>query len=269
MIVAFLFIGAYFPVLKGLAQAWYGSEDYSHGFFIIPISMYVAWRSRDALAKVEVRGSGFGLILVILFLTIYLVSYSAEIKTLESSSMIFSLTGLVWYLLGPGYVRALAFPLILLFFMIPVPAQVFSSLTIPLQLLVSKISIEVARLMGISVLREGNVIHLPRQTLEVVQACSGLRSLMSLLTLSTVFGYLTLNSNLLRGALVLTAVPVAILVNIVRVTVIILALYFFNFDLVSGSLHTLTGVCIFLLSLIIIMATRGVFSIWDISTKAN
>ena len=145
----------------------------------------------------------------------------------------------------------------------------YSSLTIPLQLLVSKISIGVAHLMGVSVLREGNVIHLPQQTLEVVQACSGLRSMMSLLTLSTVFGYLTLNSNLLRGALVLTAVPAAIFVNIVRVTAIILTLYFFNFDLLSGSLHTLTGVFIFLLSLIIIMATRGVFSIWDTSPKAN
>jgi exosortase len=153
--------------------------------------------------------------------------------------------------------------------MIPIPAQLYSSLTIPLQLLVSRISTEIAGLIGVPVFREGNVIHIPQQTLEVVQACSGLRSMMTLLTLSTVFGYLSLNSNLLRIGLAFTTIPAAILVNIVRVTAIIISLYYFNRDLMSGSLHNLTGVCMFLLSLIIFVAVRGIFSIWDTSSKAS
>ena len=100
VILGVLFVGAYFPVLKGLVEAWYYYEDYSHGFFIIPISIYLAWRLKAALAKLEVRGSSFGLILVILSLAIYVVAYFAGIKTLESASMILSLTGILWYLLG-------------------------------------------------------------------------------------------------------------------------------------------------------------------------
>ena len=111
--------------------------------------------------------------------------------------------------------------------------------------------------------REGNIIHLCDHTLQVVQACSGLRSLMTLLALSSVFGYLSLKSNILRSLLFLTGIPAAILVNIIRIFLMIIAFHYFNFDLTTGSIHTVFGVIIFIMALAIVAAVKGILSRWD------
>ena len=117
--------------------------------------------------------------------------------------------------------------------------------------------------LGVPLFREGNVIHLADQTLQVVQACSGLRSLISLLALSAVFGYLTLHSNLLRGMLFLSGVPIAVFVNIVRVFLLITFLHFFDLNLTHGDLHTRFGLVIFALALVLLYAIKGVLARWD------
>ena len=147
--------------------------------------------------------------------------------------------------------------------MIPVPSQVYSSLTNSLQLIVSKVSVWAAGLLSIPLFREGNIIHLPDRTLQVVQACSGLRSLMMLLTLSAFIGYLTLKSNFLRTILLVTGVPVAILVNIIRIFIMIIAFHYFNYDLTTETTHTIFGIILFILALTIIAATKWALSIWD------
>jgi len=166
-------------------------------------------------------------------------------------------------LFGFSILKECAFPLFILLFMIPVPAQIYSQLTIPLQLLVSKTSTGLAHIVGVPIYREGNVIHFPGRTLAVVQACSGLRSLMSLLTLSAIYAYLTLNSNVLRSVLFFSGVPAAILVNIIRVVMIIIAFQYFEFDLTEGKIHTILGVIIFIIAVVIVAATRSVLSKWD------
>jgi exosortase len=147
--------------------------------------------------------------------------------------------------------------------MIPVPAQIYSAATIPLQLLVTRSSVALARLLDIPILREGNLIHLPGHTLQVVQACSGLRSMISLVTLGTVLGYFTLSSNLLRSLLLLCGIPAAILVNIVRVVIMILAYHYLGLDLAEGAVHTVFGTLIFLLALALLFAAKGLFAKWD------
>jgi exosortase len=257
------FLLAYFPVWKSLVGTWYRSDDYSHGFFIIPITLYIIWQKRVILAKTSVRSSPWGLFVILFALLLYLMGRLGEIATVASLSMVLALAGVVLYLGGCQFLKELAFPLFLLLFMIPVPAQIYSTLTIPLQLLVSQISTTIAGLWGIPVFREGNVIYLPDHTLEVVQACSGLRSMMSLLTLSAVFGYFTLRSNLLRSILLVFSVPAAIIVNIVRVLVMIAAFYYFDFDLTSGTTHTVFGVVIFCLALFLVGIMRGVLALWE------
>jgi exosortase len=257
------FILAYFPVWKGLLSAWSASDDYSHGFFILPVSLYIVWQKRERLAQVEKRPSSVGGIIVIFSLALYLLAHYAEVVTLASLSLVFVLVGVIIYLFGFSVFRELLFPLLFLFFMIPVPSQIFSSLTVPLQLLVSKASTAIATLSGVPVLREGNVIFLPNRTLEVVQACSGLRSMMLLLALSAGFAYLTLRANTLRIALLAWAVPAAILVNVIRVLLIIFADAYFGYDLTVDTSHTVFGVFIFILALILITGARGVLSTWD------
>jgi len=263
------FIIAYFPVWKNLVTTWYNNDQYSHGFFILPVCLYILWQKKEILTKVPFSPSRWGMALVIFSLLIYLFAHFAEIATIASLSLVLFLTGVVIYFYGFLMFKHLFFPLFLLLFMIPVPSQIFSSLTIPLQIFVSKSSVFIGSFLCIPIYREGNVIHLPEQTLQVVQACSGLRSLISLLTLSVVFGYLTLKSNILRSILFISGIPIAIIVNVVRVLLMALAFYYFNYDLTKGTIHTVFGMIIFVFALIIVAIGKGVLSIWDKSVPLN
>ena len=268
LLLALLFASffiAYFPVWKGLISTWYHSDDYSHGFFIVPICAFIIWQKRHILAETPIRSSSWGLVVIIFSLLLYLLGRLGEIATIASFSMVLVLAGVVIYFFGFQMFKELLFPLFLLLFMIPVPSQIYSTLTIPLQLFVSRVSAGIANLLGIPIYREGNVINLPEYTLQVVEACSGLRSMISLLTLSAIFAYMTLKSNFLRTLLFITGIPAAIVVNIFRVLLMIMAFYFFQYDLTQGSIHTVFGVVIFILALAIIAGMKGLLSFWDTS----
>ena len=257
------FILAFFPVWKKLVLSWYSSDQYSHGFFIIPITLYIIWKKKDILVKTPIRPSWWGMALVVFSLLLYLFAHFAEILTLTSFSILLLLAGVIIYLYGFLIFKELLFPLVFLLFMIPIPSQIYSSLTIPLQLFVSKVSVWLGSTIGIPIYREGNVIHLPDRTMQVVQACSGLRSMISLLMLSAIIGYLTLKSNILRFVLFLSGIPAAIFVNIIRVCLMVFAFHYFNYDLTKDSVHTVFGIIIFCIALIIIALSKGVLSIWD------
>jgi len=257
------FILAFFPVWKRLLLTWNSSDQYSHGFFIIPITLYIIWRKKDVLGRTPIIPSCWGMALVVFSLLLYLFAYFAEISTIASFSIVLLLAGVIIYLYGFLIFKELLFPLVFLLFMIPIPSQIYSSLTIPLQLFVSKVSVWIASTIGIPIYREGNVIYLPDRTMQIVQACSGLRSMISLLMLSAIIGYLTLKSNILRFVLFLSGIPVAIFVNIIRVCLMVFAFHYFNYDLTKDSVHTVFGVTIFCIALIIIALSKGVLSIWD------
>jgi exosortase len=148
------------------------------------------------------------------------------------------------------------FPLLALFFMIPVPEQLMVALTFPLQLLVTEASVWLASLIGIPIIHEGNVIVLPKGTFQVVQACSGLRSIMAMLTLGSFLAYLTLRSNIFRSLLVLLAIPIAIAANILRVFILIAAFHFLSIDLSAGAIHTALGVGVFGVSILLFLLAR-------------
>lgn len=251
--VFLFFLFAFFPVWKSLVGYWGSSEDYSHAFFILPVSLYLIWLKKRELKKISSAVSMGGLGLLLGALTIYLVSFYAKITTVTAVSMVFAIIALVWTLYGFQMIKLLAFPLFFLFLMVPIPSQIYSAATVPLQLFVSKVSTLFAMLIGVPVYQEGNVLHLPGRTLQVVEACSGLRSIVSLFTLSLLFGYLFHSSFLNRALLTTAALPIALFVNIVRVFIMLVAFYFFAIDLTSGALHTYFGLLVFLLSLFLLM----------------
>ena len=261
--ICILFVLAFYPVWSGLIKVWMNSDEYSHGFFIVPIALFVVWNKRSDLTSSPVQGSWIGLLLVILALFIYLIGRVGEIYTLSSLSMIFFIAASIVFLFGFRIFKELLFPLFILLFMIPVPSQVFSAATIELQLFVSQASTFLVSFLGVPLFREGNVIHLPERTLQVVQACSGLRSLITLLTLSAVFGYFTLRSNILRTVLFFSGVPIAIFVNIVRVTLLICFIHFLGLDLTHGASHTWFGLGIFALALGLLFLIKGLIARWD------
>jgi len=244
---AALMVACYAPVLWGLARQWDQDADMGHGFFVPVISAYICWQKRDELLAEKATPTWWGLPVVLWgAVQLYIGTLGVELFTMRTAFVI-SLIGAVLLLGGTRYVRTLTFPLFLLFFMVPIPAVIYSKITFPLQILASKVATTALDLMGIPVLREGNVLHLAETSLSVVEACSGIRSLLSLTFLSLVYGYFFEKKIWLRVLLFLATVPVAILANASRVTLTgVLSQY--KPELAEGFFHTASGLVIFMIA---------------------
>ncbi len=244
---------AFFPVFKYLFSQWTLLDDYQHAFLTIPIVLFMVWQKRLML-KVDLwRGSGIGLFVVIFSLCFYIVALKAQINTLTSLAMILFLAGACVYLIGPRAIHILATPFLLFLLLVPVPSWLYAAATLPLQLKVSQASEFIVRLFSIPIYREGNVISLPDKTFQIVQACSGMRSIMTLVVLSIIVGYFTLNLKKIKLMLVALSIPVAIMVNIIRVVSLIMLFYYFRLDLSTGLAHTALGMAVFLISMGILL----------------
>lgn len=266
-IAAFLVV--FYPTLSGLIHQWYNSEEQSYGFFIVPFSIYFVLKKRQKWNNIPVRSNVLGAAAFTLSIMLYIFSRVAEIETLGTFSLVLSIWGGTWFLFGTALVRTLVFPLGLLLLMIPIPAQIYSLATVPLQLFVSKVSAGVAQMVGVPVYREGNVLIMPNHTLAVVQACSGLRSLMALIALCIIFGHIMLKSNWLRTFLVCCAVPVALLANILRVIILLFLFHYFDIDLARGIGHTVLGIIVFIFALASITILIEMLSKWDLTSSAH
>jgi len=250
--------------MADLVRVWWSLEDYSHGFFIPPLFFYLIWLKREKiLHKHEILPSGFGLIIVIVSLLAYIFAHFAEIRTLASLSMVACLIGTIFYLLGPQIVKELIFPFFLLLFMIPVPAQIYAKLTISLQLIVSKISALVIETVGMPVYRTGNILETPGLSLQVVEACSGMRSIITLLLLSALFAFFSLQSHVGKLVLFLSGIPLAILINIFRVVGIFMIWQFFAYDLTRGMPHKVFGLALFGVALACLFVLQKGIVFWE------
>ena len=206
----------YGSVLPGFVRAW-TNDDYSHGFLVAPLCAYLVWQRRHRLAALEVNPSPAGLGVVLVSLLVFVTGELGAEMFLARVSFIGVVTGSVMFVLGTAQARALALPLGLAFLAIPLPALVFNRVAFPLQLMASRVAEVTLTAFGIPVLREGNLIFLASATLEVADACSGIRSLMSLMTFAVVYGYFTETSIVRRVLLAIAMVPIAIVANAVRV----------------------------------------------------
>ncbi len=207
----------YGPILAGLVRQWAGDDRYSHGFLVVPLAAWFAWEQRARFRAAEPRPAIFGLAAVIASLLVLATGVLGADLFLARVSMLGVIAGCVLYLYGWARLRVVAFSIGFLLLMIPLPAVVFNQLTLPLQLIASRLGETVIGWGGVPVLREGNILVLPQATLEVAQACSGIRSLVSLLTLAIAYGYFTERRLALRTVLALAALPLAILSNGLRV----------------------------------------------------
>ncbi len=262
-LAAALFITAYYPALKILVFRWIDSPEYSHAFLTVPIILYMVYRKKDDIETEPVQHAWLGLFLIGISIILYLFSLFTEVRTFIAGAMYTTMVGVLIYLTGVRSIKILLTPLLLALMLIPIPEQLYPQLTFPLQLQVSKTTEFIVSHLGIPLLREGNVMNLPDHSFEVVEACSGLRSVITLMTLSVILGYFSLKSPLKKILLFATSIPTAIFVNIIRVSSMILLYHYFKLDLTEGAWHTVTGLLIFSLALFTLFIIGKTLEQWE------
>jgi exosortase len=247
-----ILVACYAPVLKALVHQWNFDPDMGHGFFVPVIAGFIVWQRRKELMAITPKPNWWGLLLVLWGgVQLVIATLGAELFTARMSFVI-TLIGIVWTLGGTVMLKKLAFPLFLLLFMVPIPSVIYSAATFKLQILASKLADDALTLLSIPVLREGNILELPNQKLSVVEACSGIRSLLSLTFLSLVYGYFFEKKTWIRVVLFFSTIPIAIVANGSRVTITGIMTQI-KAELAEGFFHEAQGWVIFMVALAILI----------------
>lgn len=251
-----LLVALYAPVLAGLVRQWWMDPNYSHGFLVLPLALWLVWRGRRRWRRLPLAPRASGLIWMAAALLLLMIGRVGAILFLSRCSLLLMIAGLAIYLAGWPRLRAWGFPLAYGLFMIPLPAIVYYQITFPLQILASRFAAVCLDALQIPALREGNLIILPHQTLAVAQACSGIRSLFALLALAVAYAYLAESRLWRRIALALLMIPIAIVSNGVRIVATGVLTYFFGAQWAEGALHASAGVLMFLVALLLLLAVH-------------
>jgi exosortase len=246
----------YYRVFTRLVEDWWVDENYSHGFLIVPIACYFAWERRQRFAEAARKPSWIGLPVVAVSIMGLIAGILGSELFTTRISLLATIAGSIVFLFGWKHLRIMMFPLAFLILMIPIPAIIFNQIAFPLQLLASRFGETSLRLCQVPVLREGNVINLANTSLEVAEACSGIRSLISLLTLGIVYGYFTDRRIWYRTALSLATIPVAIAANGIRVAGTGIAAHFYGPQAAQGFFHTFSGWLIFIAAFVMLFALQ-------------
>lgn len=238
----------YWQVVARLVHDWMNDGNYSHGFLIVPLALYFAWERRARLRTLQRRPSAFGLVVVLGSLIVLLAGLMAAELFLTRVSIIGVVAGTILFLYGWPTLGVLALPVLFLLLMIPIPAILLNQVTFPLQLLASQVGEQSLRALDVPVLREGNVIVLANVSLEVAEACSGIRSLISLLTLGIVYGYFVDPRFSVRFIVALSTIPIAIVSNGLRVAGTGIAAHYWGAKVAEGFFHTFSGWLVFVVA---------------------
>ena len=243
-LVAVLYAG----ILVRLAGQWWSDPNFSHGIIVPFFAGYLVWRRRKQLAALPMQPSWTGILVLAFALGLLVLGVLGAELFLSRTSLLLVIAGLVLLFLGWEHLTTVLFPWAFLWLMIPLPSLVFNQITLPLQLLASKFATSLLQAAGVPVLRDGNVLQLPAMSLEVAEACSGIRSLLSLITLALIYSYLLERRRWVRVALVVIAVPIAVVANGFRIVGTGLCVHYWSPDRAEGFFHAFSGWIIFLIS---------------------
>jgi len=272
LLAAALLVGTfavlYRSVLPRLVRDWATDDNYSHGFVVVPLAVYFAWQRRRQLAQANRSPSVIGLLIVVASIGVLGAGVLGSEFFLTRVSILGVLAGTVIFMAGWEHLSILAFPIAFLLLMIPIPAIVFNQLAFPLQLVASRFGEAVLTTLGVPVLREGNVITLATTSLEVAEACSGIRSLISLSTVAIVYGYFLESRVWVRIALALAAIPVAIVANGVRVAGTGLTAHYFGAEAAEGFFHSFSGFLVFLVAFLLLLIIHRLLE-WSVPARGR
>lgn len=259
-----LFLASYAVVLGRLAKQWLTDSDMSHGIFVPMLIGYIVWRKREELAAVKASHNLFGLFLMLLGGALLCVG-PPSLETYASVarvSFVISLLGALLYLKGFATIRMLLYPLVLMFLMLPMPGFIMQTLTFPLQIVASKLAEQILEILGFSVLRDGNILQLPGLTLNIAEACSGLRSIMALTFLGQAYIYLFDSRPWMRAAVAAIVIPIAVFANSLRIVASAIA-GSHNRAWGEGIYHESTGWLVFVVAFVCILGAHSLMKkIW-------
>lgn len=244
----------YFPYLQTLVTDWNHDDNYSHGYFIPVIFLYMLFSIKDKILATEIQPLNSGILLIGAGLASLLIAKIGSEFFLQRSSFIIVLLGLILFLLGKKHFKLLSLPVLYLIFMIPLPTIIWNKIAFPLQLFGSFITEKVIRILGIVVLREGNILHLSNTTLEVVAACSGLRSLVTMFAMSSLLAWISQLPTGRKWLLFFAAAPTAIFANVIRLTVTAILASYFGGEVAQGFLHDFSGIFTFGVGFVLLMS---------------
>ncbi len=256
-----LFFGLYYQIIFYMVKDWYNDSNYSHGFLIPFISAYIIWKNKEKISRIKIKGDSLGFLVILIGLLLYILGTTgAEFFTMRFS-MIPVMIGIVYCLCGREMTKNVLVPVGFLVCMIPIPAILFNIVAFPLKLFAANIATNVIQFLSIPVVRDGNIIHLADMTLEVADACSGIRSLMSMIALGVAYAYLFQNGVIKRLILVLFIVPITIAANVARVTGTGILSHYVGSVAAQGFFHEFAGIFVFLVAFAMFIAVGAILSI--------
>jgi exosortase len=245
----------YWTVLPKLVHDWWNDPNFSHGFLVPLFSAWLIWERRAELRAFASRGTLLpGIFLVLIGVSMLVVGKAGGEYFTMRSSLVFVMGGLFWIVFGGEGFRLCLFPLAFLFFMVPIPYILYDAIAFPLKMIASWFGEHSLTLVGVPVFREGNIIVLPNLQLEVADACSGIRSLVSLMALATVSAYFMTLGFARGGVLFLSAIPISIATNSIRIFVTGVLSYKFGQKAAEGFFHEFSGWVVFLLGALLIVS---------------
>ncbi len=235
----------YSPILPDLFHDLIAYNNNSHGLLVPFVSGYLLWRTRKRIPWEEASTSWTGLWVTVISIALYVIGYAGGIKILPRLMFVCTISGLTLFNLGTRIYAAVAIPLLFLFFMVPVPVTVESIVSFPLQIWVTKVSAAILQALSITVLREGNMLHFAKTSLEVAEACSGIRSLTAYAMLGFFFAHVIRGNWVKKSFIILMTIPLSFFVNIVRVTGTGILAHFYGRSVAKEFLHDFSGMAVF------------------------
>jgi len=263
-ILLVVLLAVYIPVLIEMVRDWIRDPNYNHGFLIPVVSAYLLWTNRQKLRAQTRAPSLLGLLGLLAAGTMLILGTAgAEVFT-QRMSFLLMLASLVLFLYGWGHLRLVGFPIAFMFFAIPLPYVIYYGLTGPLQALAAKLAVVGLKGAGIPAVVQGNMIHLPQTSLEVAEACSGIRSLYAFLAVGALVAQATPIPLWGRLCIFALTIPLSVAGNAVRVWGSGMGAYLIGPEATTGTVHELFGIVVFIVALgIFVLLKKVVGKLWS------
>lgn len=253
LLLGLVMLWCYVPTFVWLWGRWFARDSYySHGVLIPLVTVFLIWQKRDELQQVPVQSSKWGVPLVVAGLIVQVISSVLRIFFTSAFSLLIVLVGLILHFYGSRVIKVIKFPVFFLFFMMPLPLVVIVNISFQMKIFAAEIAERLLNQIGLVAVRYGSIIRMQRAYVVVDDVCSGLRSLISLAALGSIFAYWLKGPMVKRIFLFLTTVPIAIVTNVCRVVFLSTVSEVWGPEYAKGALHTVSGFLVFAMAFVML-----------------